>query len=497
MSALSIYKELFMRKFENQVQLVKYEILKKVSKYAFNDTLEQHLLDIPNLVNKGPNPRFRCCVYHERAVSTERIQMALGGNKNNPNLVEVLDSACDQCPTNRFTITESCRGCLSHRCALSCPKDAIYIRNQKAHIDYSKCIECGKCKKACPYNSIIDTMRPCQRACPTNAISINDMKKATISFEDCIQCGACVYQCPFGAIQDKSEIVDVIKELNKCKEKKNYNLYAVLAPSFSTQFNYIELEKVVKGLKTLGFKDVVEVSLGADLVTIWETEEFKSHMENHEYMTTSCCPSFLNYAKKNFPEEKQNISSTISPMIAISQIIKEMDLNSKVVFIGPCIAKKGEKNSKDIKGITDYVLTFEELSAMLDSKNINLEKLIPTPLNNSTETGRGFAASGGVAKAIKNYIDIQSENIEFKPVICSGIPDTKKALTMAKIGKLNGNFIEAMACQGGCIKGPVTMHYGHKDKKSLEKYSKLAKEKNPELATEIFDTENMVKYRKI
>src|SRR6056297_3374435 len=314
-----------MRKFENQVQLIKYELLKKVSEYAFKGILEENIMDIPKMVNKGPNPRFRCCIYHERAVSAERIQMALGGDKNNPNLVEVLDSACDQCPTNRFTITETCRGCLSHRCATSCPKNAIYVRNQKAHIDYSKCIECGKCKESCPYNSIIDTMRPCQRSCPTNAISINEMKKATISIEDCIQCGACVYQCPFGAIQDKSEIVDVIKELNYSSSKKNYNVYAIIAPSFSTQFNYVDLEKVVKGLKILGFKDVIEVSLGADLVTIWETEEFKSHIEEHKYMTTSCCPSFVNYVKKKFFDEKNNISTTVSPMIAISQIIKKMD----------------------------------------------------------------------------------------------------------------------------------------------------------------------------
>jgi len=479
-----------MRKFENQVQLVKYEVLKKVSEYAFDGRLYESIIDIPKIVNEGPNPRFRCCVYHERAITEERIQMALGGNKSNPNLVEVLDSACDQCPTNRFTITESCRGCLSHRCVSSCPKEAIYIRNQKAHIDYSKCIECGKCKEECPYNSIIDTMRPCQRACPTNAISINKMKKATISKEDCIQCGSCVYQCPFGAIQDKSEIVEVIKELNESKT----NIYAVLAPSFSTQFNYLELEKVVKGLKILGFKDVIEVSLGADLVTIWETEEFKSHIEEHKYMTTSCCPSFVNYVKKKFFDEKNNISTTVSPMIAISQIIKKMDETSKVVFIGPCIAKKGEKNSVDVKGITDYVLTFEELAAMLDSKKINLENITSSPLNNATETGRGYAASGGVTKAIESYIKMQNIDVDFKPVVCSGIKEAKKALTIAKIGKLDGNFIEGMACEGGCIKGPVTMHYGNKDKKSLDKYSKLAKEKDPKSATEVFNTDNIIKY---
>jgi len=483
-----------MRKFENQVQLVKYEILKKISEYAFNNSLDGHIIDIPKIVNPGPDPRFRCCVYHERAVSTERVKMALGGDKEDPNLVEVLDSACDQCPTNRFTITESCRGYLSHRCSLSCPKDAIYIRNQKAHIDYSKCIECGKCKEACPYNSIIDTMRPCQRACPTNAISINNLKKATISYKDCIQCGACVYQCPFGAIQDKSEIVEVIKELNRSSEDKDSNIYAILAPSFSTQFNYVNLEKVIKALKIIGFKDVVEVALGADLVTIWEGEEFKSHIAEYSYMTTSCCPAFVNYMHKKFPDQTHNISSTVSPMIAISQIIKRMDENAKVVFIGPCIAKKGEKNLNSVKGVTDYVITFEELAAIIDAKQINFEKIQANPLNNSTEKGRGFAASGGVANAISNYIKLKELDLEFKPILCSGIKEAKKVLTMAKLGKLQGNFIEGMACNGGCIKGPVTMHYGNKDKKSLENYSKLAKEKDPVSATEIFNTENIMRY---
>jgi iron only hydrogenase large subunit-like protein len=211
-------------------------------------------------------------------------------------------------------------------------------------------------------------------------------------------------------------------------------------------------------------------------------------------MTTSCCPAFVNYMHKKFPDQTHNISSTVSPMIAISQIIKRMDENAKVVFIGPCIAKKGEKNLNSVKGVTDYVITFEELAAIIDAKQINFEKIQANPLNNSTEKGRGFAASGGVANAISNYIKLKELDLEFKPILCSGIKEAKKVLTMAKLGKLQGNFIEGMACNGGCIKGPVTMHYGNKDKKSLENYSKLAKEKDPVSATEIFNTENIMRY---
>jgi [FeFe] hydrogenase (group B1/B3) len=470
-----------MRKYDNQVQKIKSEVLKTVAKFSFEGNLMENIYDIPKIVNPGPDERYRCCVYHERAITEERVKMALGGNKSNPNIVEVLETACDKCPVNRFFITEACRGCLAHKCQISCPFDAITIEKGKAKIDQSKCKECGKCKEACPYDSIADVMRPCRRVCPTGAISIDDRKKAVIDFDKCIECGACVYQCPFGAIQDKSEIVKVIDKIIEGKK----NVYAIIAPAFATQFNFAKHEEIVAGIKALGFKDVIEVALGADLVVKHESEEFVHYMEEKDFMTSSCCPAFVKFIDIKYPELKENISTTVSPMIATSRLVKSVDKDAVVVFIGPCIAKKREKDI--MKEDIEYVLTFEELAAMIDAKDIKLDEIGEMPLNNASYFGRKFAASGGVTAAIKNEISSRKLEIDFNPVICNGINECDKALKMGKVKRLDGNFIEGMACSGGCIKGPVTMHHGRQDLKSLETYCEMTVEETPEKSLRVFD----------
>lgn len=477
-----------MRAFENQVQLVKYEVLKEVAKLTFDDTLEELYVRIPNIVDPGPEPRFRCCIHHERAVTKERIKMAMGGSPAIQNIVEVLDTACEQCPVSRYTITQSCRGCLAHRCQGSCPVDAIQIVHGKASIDEAKCIECGRCHSACPYNAIVDIMRPCKKACPVDAITINEQKKAVIDNKLCIQCGACVYQCPFGAIQDKSEIVPVIRRLEASKKTTAPKVYAIIAPAFASQFNYANLGQIISGIKQLGFKDVVEAALGADLVTIHEVEELVEHLETHTYMTSSCCPAFVNFVEKKHPQIVENISQTVSPMIATAQLIKSMDPTAITVFIGPCIAKKVEKDLPHLKGITDYVLTFEELVAMLDAKNISLETLPEAPLDNASNFGRLFAGAGGLSKAVEATAAQLDLSIPVKTLLGDGIKTCDKLLKLAKAKRLDGNFIEGMACVGGCIKGPVTMHHGVKDQKALNSYSSMALEKDALTAIRVFDT---------
>lgn len=467
-----------MRQYENEVQKIKHEVLSKVAKSTYENTLLEDINKIPKIINPGPEGRVRCCVHHERAVTAERIDMLLGGNKIEDQIVEVLPSACDQCLVNRFIVTETCRGCLAHRCIHVCPVNAITMIDGRATIDHKKCIECGKCKAACPYSAIADVMRPCRRGCPTNAISMDENKRAIIDYNACISCGACVYNCPFGAIQDKSEIVDVIKDLDN-----NLNVYAMLAPAFSTQFQYVSLEKVITGIKQLGFKDVIEVALGADLVTKHEVEEVKEHLQHHDFMTSSCCPGFFNLIEHKYPELMKDVSTTVSPMIATARLIKQLDPSSKVVFIGPCIAKKHEKlRYEDV----DFVLTFEELSAMIEAKDIDLENLEPSPLNNASSFGRRFAASGGVAKAVANYYEsISGKTIN--TIVCDGADACDKTLKKAKVGILKEVFIEGMACTGGCIKGPVTMHHGPKDMKAVEAYSKKALEATVDSSTEVFN----------
>lgn len=480
------------RQFENQVQLVKYEVLKEVSQLTFDNTLEELYVRIPNRVDPGPEPRFRCCIHHERAVTKERIRMAMGGTSAISNIVEVLDSACEQCPVNRYNVTESCMGCLAHRCQSVCPVNAIQIVAGKAEIDHATCIECGKCHEACPYNAIVDIMRPCKKACPVDAISFNKEKRAVIDNNTCIECGACVYQCPFGAIQDKSEIVPVIRHLMTAQKPDAPQVYAVVAPAIAAQFSYASIGQVVSGIKALGFKDVIEAALGADLVTLHEAKELAEHLAHasdnpHAFMTSSCCPAFVNFIEKKHPQLVENISTTVSPMVATARLIKSIDPKAIVVFIGPCIAKKVEKNSAHAKDAVDYVLTFEELVALIDSKAIQLEHLPESPLDNASYFGRIFASIGGLSEAVMDMAQKMNLDIQVKAVPGDGIKACDKLLKLAKAKRLDANFIEGMACVGGCIKGPVTMHHGIKDKKAIEVYAKMALEPDALTAARVFD----------
>lgn len=480
-----------MRKFESEVQLVKYEVLREVSKLALNGKLAENYRDIPKIVDPGPEPRRRCCIHHERAITEGRVKLAMGGDRTRENIIEVIDAACDQCPANRFVVTETCRGCIAHRCMDVCPVGAIEYVNKKAYINQNKCIECGKCSNACPYNAIADIMRPCIKACPAKAISINDQKMAVIDDNKCIQCGACVYKCPFGAIQDKSDIVRIIEMLNLSKSEINQHVYAVIAPAISSQFEYATLGQVIGGLKELGFHDVVEAALGADLIAEHEAKEFAETIETKKVMTTSCCPAFVSLVEKKYPMLKDKVSNSVSPMIATSRLIKQIDKNATIVFIGPCTAKKMEIYRGNLKESTDYVMTFEELSALFDASEIQLNNCNEIEMNNASFYGRIFARSGGVSEAVRHVIDENKINVEFKPVKCDGAEECDKALLMAKVGKLNGNFIEGMACKGGCIGGPASLHHGKQDRNAVDQYGKEALEENVENSLRIFDTKKI------
>jgi [FeFe] hydrogenase (group B1/B3) len=325
-----------MRNFDTEVQFLKYRVLKSVSRRAFNGTLLKELPNIPNEIIPGPKPTTRCCIYKERAIVNERIKLALGGNPDNPNVIEVINIACDECPVAGYKVTEACRGCIAHRCEVACKFGAIYFdRNQKAHIDKDKCVECGACSKVCPYSAIANHKRPCEVACKVKAITMDSNHTAVINNDKCIQCGACVYQCPFGAIVDKSYILDAI-EMLKNKEE----VYAIVAPSISAQFVYATLGQVVSGIKELGFTGVIEAALGADLVAYYEAIE----LAEKGFLTTSCCPAFVNFIKNNFPDLEKHISHNLSPMAMIAKVIKEAHPNAKTVFIGPCTAKKGRSS---------------------------------------------------------------------------------------------------------------------------------------------------------
>ncbi len=461
-------------KFDTQVQVLKYKVLKEVAKKAWDNKLE-NVIDIPNIIIPGNKPTMRCCVYKERAILGERVKFAMGGDKENPNVIEVISIACDDCPAGGYEVTNACRGCLAHRCQNVCPRNAIYLdNNQHAHIDKIKCVECGMCSKVCPYSSIINYKRPCQSSCKVGAISIGEDQSAQIDNSKCIECGACVYQCPFGAISDKSYIVDVIRLLQNSNNNQNYKVYAIIAPSIASQFDYATIGQVVTGITKLGFYTTMEVAVGADMTADVEAKEFAEK----QMMTNSCCPAFVKYVENNFPKLKDIVSQTLSPMAMLGKYIKQNDASAKVVFIGPCTAKKSEIKKDSVKDFVDSVLTFEELQALIDSKDIVLNELPESPLNHASYFGRVFARSGGVTDALKQaLVENNISSVELKPVICDGIEECKVALTKAEHNVLGGNFIEGMACCDGCIGGAGCLKHGQKDKANVDKYGNESIEK--------------------
>ena len=464
-----------MRKFDTKVQYLNYKVLREVARQAWNDTLLDNILEIPKMIVPGKEATMRCCVYKERAILAERVKIAMGGDVNNPNCIEVIDIACDECPIGGYEVTNACRGCLAHRCEDVCKRGAITFDNQqKAHIDKSKCGECGACAKVCPYGAITDNIRPCVRSCKVKAISMDDARTAVIDNSKCISCGACVYQCPFGAIMDKSYILNVVDMIKKSAENSNYKVYAVVAPSIASQFTYAKLGQVISGIKALGFYTVVEAALGADLVAHEESRE----LVEKGFLTSSCCPAFVDYVKKQFPDLAEHISHNLSPMAAIAKYIKSKEPDCKVVFIGPCTAKKMEFKKEEVKDYIDSVITFEELQALFDSKDLDITLLNEDVLDNASYYGRIFARSGGLSDAVSQALKEQGiEGFDLKAVPCDGIEACRIALLKASKRVLDGNFIEGMACNGGCIGGAGCLTHGEKNKAEVDKYGREAFEK--------------------
>ena len=464
-----------MRKFDTKVQHLKYKVLREVAKLAWNDKLLEEVLDIPKKIVPGNTPTMRCCVYKERAILGDRVKIAMGGDPSNPNVIEVIETACDECPMGGYEVTNACRGCLAHRCEDACRFGAItFDENHVAHIDKTKCKECGACSRVCPYTAIISRRRPCENACKIKAISMNENKAAAIDNEKCISCGACVYQCPFGAIMDKSYILDVIDILKKSENGNKYKVFAVVAPSISSQFTYAKLGQVVSGMKKLGFHTVIEAALGADMVAFAESKE----LVEKGFLTSSCCPAFVSYIEKSFPDLLPFVSHNPSPMAAIAKYIKEHEAPCKVVFIGPCTAKKAEVQKEAVRPYVDVVITFEELQALYDSKDIDITTLEEDVLDNASYYGRIFARSGGLSDAVAEGLKEHGvTDFDLKALPCDGIEACKVALLRKRKNMLDANFVEGMACIGGCIGGAGCLTHGEKNKAEVDKYGKEAYEK--------------------
>ena len=366
-----------------------------------------------------------------------------------------------------------CQNCLAASCQQVCPKGAISFVNGRSHIDTSKCIKCGKCAKACPYHAIIHLERPCQASCGMDAIGCDEHGKAVINQDKCVACGQCLVSCPFGAIVDKGQIFQVIQSI-----LKGDKVIAIVAPAFIGQFSgMVSPGKLVTAMKMLGFDSVVEVAIGADMCTIEEAKDFLEKVPaEQDYMATSCCPAWHSMIGKLFPGEKDKISMTLTPMVFTARLMKKEHPGCKVVFVGPCAAKKLEAIREDLRSDVAFV----ELRGMFEAKNIDFSQIPDVESHfEASAPGVGFAASGGVAKAVEEVIRREKPDREIKTVYAEGLRDCRKLMTMAKARKYKGYLLEGMACPGGCVAGAGTILPIDKAQKFVEKYSKEAASASP------------------
>lgn len=463
--------------FDTDVQELKYKVLKEVAELTLNDQLTpQNTMAIAEkIIPDDAKPTMRCCIYKERAIINQRVKLALGGDPRNPNVVEVLPIACDECPVDGITVTPACRGCIAHHCMNACPRDAIRIVNRHATIDKSKCIECGRCAQACSYGAILRLERPCIKACKTKAISIDpDTQKAQIKLQKCVSCGACVYQCPFGAISDKSFLTKAIDIVKNSFGNKYYHTYAVVAPSIAAQYADIPIDQVYEALLKLGFYRVEEAAWGADAVALNEAKE----LVEEGFLTSSCCPAFVSLVQKYYPSLAGKVSNNPSPMAMMARAIRKQDPTAEIVFIGPCIAKKYETLYTQTKNVVDCAITFLEMQAWFDAVGVNLHELKGVQLTKSSSFGRGFARCGGLGEAVAEAIkEMGNTEFELRAVSCNGLQECNAALLRASKGVLKENFIEGMACDGGCIGGPACLSHSQKNKLQFAKYEKMDKER--------------------
>lgn len=487
-----------MRGIYSSVTDIRRRVFTEIARLSYEDGDLNQLAKLPYEILPGEIGTYRDSIFLERAIVSERLRLSMGlplrpldkqcpvdegveasacaQKYYEPPLVNVIKFACNACPEKLIHVTDMCQGCLAHPCKEICPKDAITIQHGKSVIDQSKCIKCGQCVNVCPYGAIHKMERPCAKACGMNAISSDAHGRAEIDQDKCVSCGQCLVNCPFGAISDKGQIYQVIQAI-----KSEERVYAAVAPAFVSQFGPdMTPEKLREAIKLLGFHDMVEVAVGADLCTIEEAKDFLREVPDEQpFMATSCCPAWSVMAKKLFPDFAPYISMAMTPMVLTARLIKKEHKNCKVVFVGPCSAKKLEASRRTIRSDVDFVLTFEEIMGMFEARSIEFEALAgEAPVDEGTGAGRNFAVSGGVAGAVVDVCKRLAPDREIKVMAAEGLQDCRKMLQLAKAGKLNGYLLEGMACPGGCVAGPGTLANPTKAAAAITKYKAAAPKQN-------------------
>ncbi len=506
-----------MRGVETRIQEIRHWIFREVARMAYHTEwpIDKRIEELPYKIIPGEVGNFRNDVFLERAIVGERLRLAMGlpcrgagehaplsdnieaadkpETYYTPPLINVIKFACNACTEKRVFVTDGCQGCLAHPCEEVCPKDAVKLdrTNGRARINDEKCIRCGKCADVCAYHAIIIQERPCAAACGVDAIHTDENGKADIDYDKCVSCGMCLVNCPFGAISDKSQIFQVIRAI-QAGEK----VYAAVAPAFVGQFGpKVTPGKLRAAMKALGFTDVFEVAIGADLCATQEAIDFVNEVPDKiPFMGTSCCPAWSVMAKKMFPEYANCISMALTPMTLTARLIKNRNKDAKVVFIGPCAAKKLEAMRKDIRSDVDFVLTFEEMAGIFDAKHVDIENIEEDPegVNDASTDGRNFAVAGGVAKSVVDVIHQRFPDKEIKVVNAEGLRECRKMMTMAKTGKYNGYLLEGMACPGGCVAGAGTMQPIKKSQAAVNLYASKAKHKTSNETEHVKELDKLV-----
>lgn len=493
------------RGLDTEVRKTRKQIFKEVANLAYHsENIIDDLEALPYKLSDADTPRFWENIYRERAVTRERLRLAMGlslrpENKPvhatrgvdesdiaekyyEPPLMQVIPSACNACAENKYVVTDQCKACTAHPCAKVCPRQAISFVDGKSYINQDLCVKCGKCKQVCPYDAISKQVRPCALACGVNAIQSDEYGRACIDNDKCVKCGMCMVHCPFGAIADKSQIFQLIRAIQSEAE-----VIAIIAPAFVGQFGEnVTPAQIKEGLKQLGFAGVYEVAIGADMGAMAEAKHYVHMIESGEpaFLLTSCCPSWSVLAKKFFPETMESISNELTPMVATARKVKEEHPDAKVVFIGPCASKKLEASRKSVRSEVDFVITFEELDGMFEAKEIVLPELETDEsdeIKDATSAGRGYAVAGGVAGAIEACIKEYYPEVEVHIEHAEGLSECKKILALAKAGKKNGCLIEGMGCQGGCVGGAGTNIPIPKANAQVKKFVNCAEKKLPEM----------------
>ncbi len=449
---------------------IKKDIVSRVVRafFAQDPTEEMRLIPFEmKPLNSGEDP-FRCCVYHDREIIASRTTATLGFSiedrderdllstlferavvREKPEniVLTVLKSACRRCVPSKIQVTELCQGCLVQSCLNVCRFDAIEMVNGKSVIDPKKCKNCEQCMGSCPYTAIVRYHVPCEEVCPVGAMVKDSSGYAKIDFDKCISCGKCVHACPFGAVHEKSQVIDILRRI-----KEGEKCIILLAPSIMWQV-HASIKQLRTAFLEAGFYDVYEVAQGADITTKNEGDEFVERIEHHKapFMTTSCCAAYNQLLDKHLEEMRTYVSETRTPLSYIAEIAHKREPDAAIVFASPCVAKRKEGQ---LDPSVDFVISFEECLAVFDALDIVPEECEESEYTYlPTQEGRNYAVTSGVATAVRSYLE---GNQTIKPYCINGISkkSIKELRKMATSGTCEqGNLIEVMSCEGGCVGG--------------------------------------------